>query len=317
MTIRRRALPSSFRLAISFLICLAGVISTSSSQVGQNIHVVNGRVQVAAGTQPLKLAESTPISIRANGQKVTSVVAGWLYFVNNTPVSAQEQVKLLPVTYHSDGSAYISVTPLKLGKVQLTLLVSFPDGGVERDTIDVEVGQSTRPPEKLVIALPGGDNRRDTPVISMDLSERNRTEHVFPFAIYRTLHDPVSLNASDVSFKMLSPPTGAADIDPSTGIITARHVGQALLETSFAGVATLTCIDVMKDARVGRASRCEELLPPGRRLPPSAMELDQLRPLWSKPMHVELKTRIPRVSAVPTPQLTTELTPIPLPRGIH
>jgi hypothetical protein len=70
----------------------------------------------------------------------------------------------------------------------------------------------------------------------------------------------------------------AAEIDPSTGTVTARNVGQALLETSFGGVSVLTCIDVMNNVQVGPRSRCEELLPAGRKLPPSQMDLDKNPP---------------------------------------
>jgi hypothetical protein len=154
------------------------------------------------------------------------------------------------------------------------LFVSFADGGEERERIDVQVIPSERQPEKLRITL-GGDDRRDTPVVYMDLSEAHRTKHLDPVAIYRNVTSPVPLNASVVTFKLIN--GGAAEIDPSTGIVTALNIGQALLETSFGGLSTLTCIDVMQIGG-GLRSRCEELLPPGRRLPLSEMELDPTPP---------------------------------------
>jgi hypothetical protein len=240
--------------------------------------MVVGRVQIPALTQALKLAEPNPISIQVVGERVTSVSARWTYYVGNIPHPADEEDSVLPASYDSTDGASVNVTPLRLGRAQLTLFVSFADGGVERTRINVQVVQSQRQPEKLVIALPGGDNRRDTRVIPMDLSEADRTTHVFPAAIYKNVTLPVRLNASDVTFKLINSPGAAAEIDPSTGIVTARHVGQALLETSFAGVSTLTCIDVMNDVRMGPSSRCQELLPPGRKLPPSEMELDSTPP---------------------------------------
>jgi hypothetical protein len=193
--------------------------------------MVSGRVQIPTVAEPLKLAEPNPISLQSNGQKVTSVTARWGYYVRGIlmhPVN--EDTDILPVSYDSTGGASVNVTPRKLGKVQLMLFISFADGGIERKTIDLQVGQSERQPEKLVIALPGGDNRRDTPVLYMDLSEAERTIHVFPAAVYKDVKSPIPLNASDVSFKIIAS-TGAeaaAEIDPSTGMVTARHVGQAL-----------------------------------------------------------------------------------------
>jgi hypothetical protein len=197
------------------------------------------------------------------------------------PVNVDDDI--LPVSYDSNGGASVRVTPLRLGKLQLTLFVSFEDGGFERKTIDVQVGQSEQQAEKLMITL-GGDYR-DTPVVYLDLSEAHKTKHIAPAAIYKNVTNPVLLNASDVTFKLINSPGAAAEIDPSTGIVTARYVGQALLETSFAGVSTLTCIDVMNDVRLGPRSRCEELLPPGRSLPPSAWELDKTPPPVVKARH--------------------------------
>jgi hypothetical protein len=262
----------SLRLAVSFLICSASVIPMSWSQLPQP-HVEVGRLQIPAATQSLKLAEPNKISLQSNGQKVTSVGARWAYYDGGAlvyPVNEHDDV--LPVNADSSGSAYVSVTPRKLGNAQLMLFVSFADGGVERKTMDVQVVQPQRPPEKLVIAS-GGDYRVDHPVIYLDLSDEGRKKDLDPAAIYKNMAKPVPLSASDVTFKFINS-TGVAEIDPSTGIVTAQHVGQALLETSFGGVSTLTCIDVMNEVRMGRRSRCEELLPPGRSLPPSSEDSD-------------------------------------------
>jgi hypothetical protein len=267
-----KALPKSFKLAMSLLICSANVISTSWSQSTRE-HVVVGRVQIPAITHSLKLAEPNQIFIQSGGQSVTSVEARWLYYVGNTPSPVGEDDSVLPVSSDSNGVASVSVTPLKLGKLQLMLFISFADGGFERKTIDVQVVQPERQPERLVIAS-GGDYKRNNPVLSLDLSDVHKTIDVDPAAIYKNVTRPVPLNASDVTFKLINSSGAAAEIDPSTGIVTARHVGQALLETSFGGVSTLTCIDVMNDVRMGPRSRCEELLPPGRSLPPSQKDLD-------------------------------------------
>jgi TonB family protein len=277
MMIRTRALPKSLGLAVSLLVCAASVISTSWSQSPLEPHAVVGRIQVPVVTQVLKLAEPNPISIGAVGGSVRSVLTSWTYYVGNIPYPAPEEDRGLPVSYDSSGGASISATPLKLGKAQLALFVIFTDGGFERKTINVQVVQPQRQPEKLVITL-GGNYRSETPVLYLDLSEAHRTKHVDPAAIYKNVTTPVPLNASDVTFKLINSPGAAAEIDPSTGIVTARFVGQALLETTFGGVSTLTCIDVMNDVRMGPRSRCEELLPPGRRLPPSGMELDPTPP---------------------------------------
>jgi hypothetical protein len=274
-----KALPKSFKLTLSHLLCSTSLVFTAWSQSPQEHHAVVGRVQVPPLTQALKLAEPNPVSIQPIGERVTSVFASWTYYVGNVPHPADEEDSVLPVNYDSNGGEFVSVTPLRLGTAQLSLFVSFADGGFERKTINVQVVQPQRPPEKLMITL-GGDYRRDTPVIYLDLLEERRTRHPDPVAIYKNVTSHIPLSTSDVTFKLINS-TGteaAVEIDPSTGFVTARHVGQALLETSFGGVSTLTCIDVMNDVRMGPRSRCEELLPPGRSLPPSDMDLDSTPP---------------------------------------
>jgi hypothetical protein len=244
------------------------------SQSKPEPHVVTGRVQISAVSQPLKLAEPNPIIIQTNGEKITSVAARWFYAIGSILNPADEDTVVLPVSADSNGGASVNVTPLKLGKVQLMLFVSFADGGFERKTIDLQVGQSSRKPESLEIAPGGGDNRWNYPVISLDLSDAHRTRYIDPSAVYKNVAPPVRLQPSEVSFKIIAPPGGgAAEIDPSTGLVTAQYLGQVLLETTFAGVSTLTCIDVMKNVGGGRRSSCEDLLPPGRSLPPDPMDL--------------------------------------------
>jgi hypothetical protein len=274
VTIRTKAFPKSLRLAAILLVSSASLISTAWSQLPQP-HVVVGRLQIPAIYHALKLAEPNQISIQTGGEKVTSVWASWTYFnIRNIPHPAVDEDRALPVNYDSSGGAFVTATPLKLGKAQLSLFVGFADGGFERKTIDVQVVQPERPPERLVIAT-GGVYGREMPVLSLDLSDRYKTVDVDPAAIYKNVASPVPLNASDVTFKWInSPNPTAAEIDPKTGIVTARSIGQVLLETSFGGVSVLTCIDVMNNVLMGPSSSCKELLPPGRRLPPSEMELD-------------------------------------------
>jgi hypothetical protein len=126
LMIRTRALPKSFRLAVSLFVCSAGVIPTSWSQWEPERHVVAGRVQIAAVTQPLKLAELNLIAIQSDGQKITSVVADWGYYASGGHLvyPRDKNDGILPVSYDSSGGASVSVTPLRLGKAQLTLL--FP-----------------------------------------------------------------------------------------------------------------------------------------------------------------------------------------------
>jgi hypothetical protein len=98
---------------MSHLLCSASLISIAWSQSQQESHAVVGRVQIPAVTQVLKLAEPNPIFIPVVGERVTSVVASWTYYVGNIPHPAAEEDSVLQVSYDSNGVASVSVTPLK------------------------------------------------------------------------------------------------------------------------------------------------------------------------------------------------------------
>jgi hypothetical protein len=228
----------------------------------------------------MKLAEANRLLLQLNGWKVTSVAADWRYYVGNhiAPLPNDDDV-VQPITYDQDGRAYISPVPMRLGRMQLILRFSFEDRRIEQDKIGVEVGLPDRKPAELIITS-GWDYKTNYPTVELDVSEAHRKGNLDPAAVYSDVARPVPLAARDVRFKVIAISDGGSpvDLDSTTGAITALHIGQALVETSFDGISTLTCIDVMQDVRGGSRSHCEKLLPPGRTLPPGPMEKDPRPP---------------------------------------
>jgi hypothetical protein len=236
---------------------------------------VNGRLQIPQLTQPLKLEEENEIPILLHGYKVHSAFAQWSYYTVDGYVMPPDDGNEAAVMYHADGSAYVKIVPEKLGKVQLTIVASFEDGGLANARADAEVIYPDRDPEKVYVTTEQRGNFQISGTIYMDRSQSSKMERLLPRALYKDAVHPVPIPATDVSFKLITakesdPPIS---IDKSTGIVTALHIGHALIQTTFEGFTVLTCVDVMNNASDGSdRTVCSELVPAGMAAPLSGFE---------------------------------------------
>jgi hypothetical protein len=83
---------------------------------------------------------------------------------------------------------------------------------------------------------------------------------LFPVVWYQEHRRPVPLSAGDVKFRLhQAPGDTVVRLDETTGEVSALHLGHALIETSFAGVKSETCVVVMADLTAGDSSNCKEL----------------------------------------------------------
>jgi hypothetical protein len=239
--------------------------------------IVNGRLQIPPLTQPLKLEEENEIPILLHGYKVHSADASWSYYYTNSQLAPEDDAKELTVMYHEDGSAYVKIVPEKLGKLQIAMAVYFEDGGGDVARVDGEVVYPDRKPEKAYVTTEQRGDFQISGTIYLDLSERSKMERLLPRALYKGAAHPVPIPLADVGFKLTTtkesdPPIS---IDNSTGIITALHIGHALIQTTFQGFSVLTCVDVMKNASDGSdRTVCPELVPAGMTAPLTGFEHD-------------------------------------------
>lgn len=239
--------------------------------------IVNGRLQIPALTQTLKLEEANKIPILVNGYKVHSAFAKWSYYTIDGHLMPPDGGNDVTVMYHSDGSAYVSIVPEKLGKLQIAMTVYFEDGGADVARVDAEVVYPDQKPEKFLVATMVTGHTRNSGTIYLDLSESSKHEGLEPIAFYKDAGHPVPIPPTDVSFKLITatesdPPIS---IDESTGIITALHTGHALIQTTFEGFTVLTCVDIMNNASDGSdRTVCPELVPAGMTAPVTGFEHD-------------------------------------------
>jgi hypothetical protein len=176
--------------------------------------------------------------------------------------------------YNADGGAYIQVVPEKIGKLQLTVVACFADGVPSIARTDAEVVLPERVPEKFLVARGGTGHTRTAGTIEMDLTEMFNKVALDPLAVYKGADHPVPIPGKYVTFKVIS----AAEDEPpisidNTGRISALHIGHALIQTTFQGLSTLTCVDVISNARFGGSRTvCRELVPEGMTAPTTGID---------------------------------------------
>jgi len=241
--------------------------------------LVKGRLELPHQTRPLKLGMPNNVPVQLHGYAVHSAFAQFTYLdsAGNTLFDGRETEAALK--YNSDGSAYLVVVPERVGKAELWLGVYFEDGGAQSARVGVDVALPDEKPEKFLVAS-GSDDGETRGLIYLDLSSISDHIRLGPEAIYSEDVGPVPIPDEDVQFKIIS--ASAADppirLDPSTGWITALHLGHALVQTSFDDLYELTCVDVMEDASGGGdRTNCAELVPPGM-TPPSEPSIEGKKP---------------------------------------
>lgn len=86
-------------------------------------------------------------------------------------------------------------------------------------------------------------------------------------AIYDGVKQPIPIDPSAVAYRLrTNGESSPVELDRSTGLLTPIHLGDAIIETRFAGLETLTCIVVDEKMSVDYLSMCKELLKPGEQL---------------------------------------------------
>jgi len=264
-------------LVSSFSLCTVSMFSQepASGLTDEVKGITVDRLQIPALKQSLRLEETNEIPILLHGFKVKLALAHWNYTdVGDVPQGDGEEVT---IQYRPDGSAYVNFTPEGLGKVTYGLTIFFEDGYTESERLNAEVVLPKRKPDKVYGFTGMGRESSDGPgTIYLDLSESLNTdgldlkERGLDFrALYEGAAHSVPILLKLITFKIIS----ANESDPpiafnaATGVITALHLGDALLQATFDDVSTLVCVDVVEDSPEDTV--CSELVPAGKTAPKS------------------------------------------------
>jgi hypothetical protein len=234
------------------------------------IFPANERVEAMVPPHKLILAEENEIPLVIHAKGIVSVGSGQTQYHGDdgqTPDPVEGSGADLPILYHSNGSAYVKVIPMRLGKVELLLSGRFPDGGVFFKRVMLDVDPPEHKPLKLVVGQ-GVSPQSTSPMIFMHLAGQDR-DSLNVNALYDNVKNLIAINPSFVRYIVRTRDNlPIIHLDESTGLITPVNVGHALVETWYGGKKNLTCVVVGQNIGDNYdRSRCKDLLASGEELP--------------------------------------------------
>lgn len=228
------------------------------------------RLQISLDGVSLPLGEPGTLNLRLAGPEVlkAAVAQNLTGFIGPQQQAEQyedqvvnEERKIGTIETRPDGSTYMNLIPRRIERAEFRIDILFADGGVATRTFQVSVKLPENPPFRLTYASDGspiGSGYQATTIHLMSTAPHNM-RRVFPVVWYGENLPSVRLDASDVKFNVLQAAGPVIRLNEATGEITALRVGHALIETSFSGAKSETCVVVMANLTIGDASNCEEL----------------------------------------------------------
>jgi hypothetical protein len=241
---------------------------------GVHVFAVHGRLDVLIPQQSLKLAEKNQVPIQVHAPGLTKVEVQQIRYgradskgrkISHRPKGGWAVV---PVLYRADGTPYIEVVPRVLGEMTLRISGRFPDGGETEaeGVVTVTVPQAT--PKKLIVGTDGAPGV-NAPWLPVYQKPSTQTYGLSIRAIYGDVPEQIDVDPALASFRVRSernqPPI--ISVDKSTGRIKPLRSGAALVETTFGGWTSLTCVTVQDHYNPGAypLPNCDSLLQPGER----------------------------------------------------
>jgi hypothetical protein len=243
----------------------------AAGQAPQNWHTTEGRVKIKVPTTEMAVAQANKLSLDLHGFSVSQISVAWRFLEKDRDgryswVSSEEALQ-----QESDGSAYVNFVPVRMGKLELRVLVYFADGGIDDDSLEVNVDRlPDQPPERLTLSF-APDFTRRVGTLAFDLSRQANRRLLTPVAFYKGVDLPIPLIPapspiqSRLSYRIIPRKNQAAPIvfDPNTGEVRAEGLGQALLKVTLGNHSAYACMDVTRDVRqLMQRSNCSDFLPP-------------------------------------------------------
>ena len=215
---------------------------------------------------PLRLGEKNSVEIRLKGPHALCLVYGYGNELLPLPgdTEDEDQEGCVPVQRHTDGKTFIEVVPTELGEKLLYFKAAFADCALEQDSVHVTVVPS-HPPLRLYV----GTTRQIVgapPIETVTVGEHVKLRVEAEFAGFNL---PLQVPVGDVKYRLIQAKgLPAIRLDPSTGNIDAVRLGDALIESSYAGVLQTYCLKV-REHEGYTPGNCEELREDSDRLLPT------------------------------------------------
>jgi hypothetical protein len=279
-------LPRELIEVLSLPVCLFLVLSvprpaaaqspSAQNETGHSQECTDENVHPVGPGEPERAKISFP-SEMPFAQKSRLAVEIGAHSVRKASVSWQEGADgvLAPVSdvllrHDRDGTAFIEVSPIGFGNLQLEVAFVFDDCSAELLRGQIRVPAPRRDPDKFVLAWTGGRYVRKMGTVHLDFAN---SAHVvlIPLAYYKGVDSPVPVPRNDVEFTVVTPNHEKSPIafwDTDLGSVKSVGLGQALVKVTFGGKSAYACIDVTRDAAVTSAyADCRGFAPSGVSVP--------------------------------------------------
>ena len=205
------------------------------------------RVEIVPPAHPLAVAEENAVAVRIRGGTLAQIRCD-----NGgctRPSQVLSSVPTIPWQQESAGRVRFRVFPTELGKQTHDLTFLFADGGVAHRTFDAQVGLGARKPLAINTSC-GNDSYPNPNLPAYFAMPRPGKEHppktLSMDACYDGVRSFVMLPPQVIQYRVLSDSEApVVRVDEKTGQVTPLREGQALLERSYAGLSTVTCIVVV------------------------------------------------------------------------
>ncbi len=251
-------------LLVSLSICEA--IAAGGQPIGKpKVFRADERIDVLVPTRAV-LATPVEISLRVKAPGLSSVTAEQIETTRyGLQVRVEGGIASLPIQHHG-GEAYVTVVPRHLGTLKLNFVLGFSDGGFAVKRGSLQVGPPSQAPSRLLVAQ-AGESAQSTPRILLGLTGPGSENFLNIYAFFSGVNSPLPIEAPYASFRVTSADTTAAvNVDEQTGMLRPVHIGETLVETSFAGLKVLTCV-VVEQKKDGihtyPHANCQKLLTQG------------------------------------------------------
>jgi len=263
-----------------------GTPSSSQNQI-DDLQIASGRLLVHPPAHPLLLGEKNPIEITLKDPHVTCLMAIGGTFVGDGDNGCSQ------VQRHPDGTTYVEVVPTQLGEMELAFMVVFADHALENESIHIAV-VPFGPPQRLDVGMMM-NNGQSIKFLMVGESFRISGE-----AKFRGVDSPVTIPEKDLKYRVIQTKgIPAIRFDPSTGTLVAERVGDALIESSYAGTQQMTCV-MVREHWGYTPGNCEELREGGNGILPTARGADA--------PGADANSRLPYVGCHPYGQCITYVT---------
>jgi hypothetical protein len=208
------------------------------------------------------LAQKSRLAVEIGAHTVRHISISWQAGADGVLAPVSD----VPLQHDRDGRAFIEVSPIGFGNLQLEVSFLFDDCAAELRRGQIRVPTPQQEPAEFVLAWTNWRYVRKTGTAHLDFGNFSGVV-LIPLGYYKGVNSPVPVPRDQVEFTMITPNQGKSPIafwDTSLGSVKSVALGQALVKATFRGKSAYVCIDVTRDASVTSGyADCRGFIPSG------------------------------------------------------